>query len=167
MFVNISNMSKMKSILRTKGLKLFPSVGDGHCLIYSVCTSWNTQCHVKKPIDSTIIKEKLFVESTCNYLNYSEFLLSNNRHRLFFKGLAEYTRHKKYNSHFGDLVPRILANALKVNLIVFDEISNNRVDEFVFQPSDGISIDTISVHRRRELFTGVGNITMASCQIRT
>ena len=50
---------------------------------------------------------------TCDYICF----MAGSLHTLY-KGLYGYVNEKVYNTSFGDLVPQIIANAIKINIII-------------------------------------------------
>ena len=87
--------------------------GDGHCLLHAVIKSFTSQ----RPDKGELSKEKLvrlMSHETCeNSYRYVPLLGSR---EVLLLGLTYYVRLKIYDSDFGDIVPLILCNTLKLNI---------------------------------------------------
>ena len=95
--------------LAWRGLRLLPSPMDGHCLLRSVCSSWQSQLSHFRTIDLESIKSNIFIEFLANSENHTPFLSS---HLSLSRGLRYYLIDRLYKSRFGDLVPLAIANAV-------------------------------------------------------
>ena len=146
--------SSLKYELVKRGLVKRSSCGDGHCLLYSLKSSWNSQfSSFKLPIDLHKLKCCLFVESVQNYNLFSPFF-SDNLPLGYFRELRKYLLQKVYNQGFVDLAPQILANALKTNITVLNELSPTHVQVNLF-PSRISTDETVTVHRQFDHYNGL------------
>ena len=124
LFTNIDLSSPAMAALRHlawRGLRLLPSPMDGHCLLHSVCSSWQSQLSHFRTIDLESIKSNIFIESLANSENHTSFLSS---HLSLSRGLRSYLIDRHYKSRFGDLVPLAIANALCIKLDILNENDN-------------------------------------------
>ena len=113
--------SAMDVILAHYNCTLSRSLGDGHCLLYSVLSS--CLCQLPDNIHITTlecIKSYIFIELSDNIQYYLPFFQTADN-QCIFKGLNDYLIHKIYNQEFGDLVPALIANALNTRLVIFNE----------------------------------------------
>ena len=111
-----------EKLLWTK-LSLINVLGDGHCLLYAVCTSMKNQ--INRDIDIAFLKNAIITESYDNSSKYVSFMSNTQDNELTFKKLMfEYILQKRYNNDFGDVVPYILANILRVGIIIIDDCTN-------------------------------------------
>ena len=99
--------------LAAKGWMISRSIGDGHCLLYSLQSSWKSQLPHLPAIDLDHIKARVFIECVQNPSDYVPFLDNGSNYQLF-KGLSQYLLQKKYNQNFGDLVPIIISNSFNI-----------------------------------------------------
>ena len=53
-----------------QGLKIKRSAGDGHCLLYSIVSSWNAQLSAKPKLDLELLKTHLVNEVLDHALEY-------------------------------------------------------------------------------------------------
>ncbi len=70
------------SLLRTlasKGCRILRSPGDGHCIIYGVCSSWTGQLYPTPAIDPEHIKSHIFIETVNTVDQYVPFIQPANR----------------------------------------------------------------------------------------
>ena len=64
----------LSSFFARKGLKLLRSAGDGHCLLHSIVSSWNSQLAAHKPISIDSVKADVFIETLNNADLYDPFI---------------------------------------------------------------------------------------------
>ena len=137
--------------LARQGLRILPSPMDGHCLLHSVCSSWQSQLSQFKTIDLESIKSDIFIETVTNGENYLPVMCNSFS---LLKGLRSYLLDRHYNSDFGDVVPFAIANALRIKL----NIINQRDNQFEYVPvlprCDAIA--SLTLHRQGEHYNGVG-----------
>ena len=117
------------------------SPGDGHCLLYSVLSSIRSQHDISVNIHDII--KLIKNETLCYYRLYDDFIDGEHPDKLL-RGMNEYIYEKRYNSSFGDLVPDILANAMKIDVLILTKDGANYTCDFVYSTHD-ITID--SSHR--------------------
>ena len=107
------------------------SVRDGHCLIYSVVESFNSQLDRREPITISKLIKMIRFETLKNIENYSQFFRDSSRDDLIhFMNL--YLCNKIYNARYGDLVPLVIANALHVNVLIISEGTQGFSTEVVY-----------------------------------
>ena len=112
-------MSQLKQFLHSERLEIKPSLGDGHCLLYSVCASYNNQLSQLLPLN----KEDLINIIEKELQDHSELYLGfyTKSRKEFFSELSNYIKHKRYNSDICDIIPIVIANALKLKLKILNE----------------------------------------------
>ena len=64
----------LTGFLARNGLKLLRSPGDGHCLLHSMVSSWNSQLPSYKAISMDSIKADVFVETIKNADAYDPYM---------------------------------------------------------------------------------------------
>ena len=94
------------------------SIGDGHCLLYSVLNSWNMQCRKTPPLDLHEIKCKFFLKSIERSSLYIAFLSNPECYAL---AVRKYLVNKCYNQDLVDIAPTIIANSLNIQLNIINE----------------------------------------------
>ena len=129
------------------------SLGDGHCLLYSLISAWKHQLLDKglPAPDYNAVCCSLHHEVTKNPALYSPFLAS--QHELDW-GLRLYLDHKKYNQTFGDIVPYILANIFGINIVILDELRDGRITEISVSPQKP-SLHSLFIHKRFDHYNGL------------
>ncbi len=101
----MSGIISKASFLARTGLCIRPSKGDGHCLLYSVCNSVNSQLLCIPSLDYHAVKSCLFLHTLSRLLNYAPFM-EPATHRSVLKGLNTYIKNKRYNQSFGDIADK-------------------------------------------------------------
>ena len=127
------------------------SRGDGHCLIYSIQTS------LKGQLNRALCKEDIF--QRCRF----ELIRNQDKYTSYFTGkdlvlqFDRYYQNREYNLQIVDIVLKVLANSLGINIIVAD-VKNNRVIETTFS-SEGPAMSsgnaTVYVFRDGDHFDGL------------
>ena len=100
------------------------------------------------------------MEESFKYINnYQDFTDFPNKDDKFLIEIEQYFHKKVYNSPFGDLVPAILCNALKIRINILDESNTGSINEIVVNPSnlkdDEAPKCSIFVTLRNEHYTGL------------
>ena len=88
------------------------SIGDGHCFIYSLCKSCNTQFSDEPTLSGTELLDMIKIETTENY-DYYVLYLNDGSFADLIKQMEMYVYDKIYDIRYGDIVPLTAANALK------------------------------------------------------
>jgi hypothetical protein len=144
------------ALMRTlwaRGWNITQSKGDGHCLLYSVVSSWNSQLPDLSRVDVEHVKGNIFTETVQHPERYRQFLLPPTRENLF-SSLRKYLVEKQYNHGFGDVVPSVIANAFHVNIRILNEGSRGECDECVISPQ--LCTDsTVVVHRHSDHYNAI------------
>lgn len=148
----------LATYLQDRSLVLNMSPGDGHCLLHSTVTSWNLTRHTDPPISINSLKNSILSEATSQQNMYKAFL-DDQYQESFLCHLKEYLFNKRYNTWFGDCVPLITANALRVDVTILNERDElpsgmcrlDTLEYFNSSPSE----TPIIIHRRGNHFNGV------------
>ena len=98
------------------------SLGDGHCILYSVISSMESQHNISLGVHD--VTELIKFEIFANYEQYHESMDGDRPDELLIR-MNDYIDTKIYDSSFGDLVPVILANAMKIDLLILTEFEEN------------------------------------------
>ena len=93
------------------------SPADGHCFIYSVLSNLNSRVDPDNVIHYDFLVNALEKEVVDNWQFYVPFINGSSLDRLL-DGMNAYVYHKKYDTPFGDMVPHIIANALKTPIVI-------------------------------------------------
>ena len=107
--------------------KVFESPADGHCLLHSVTKSFNAQ---HGGLNELSLKHLISMIKVETLQNESEYLpvIENMSIENLTNGLHNYIVNRRYDTSFGDLIPVIVSNALKANIIILEKLVNgNRV----------------------------------------
>ena len=97
--------------------------GDGHCLLYSVILSIHSQHPHTPPPSIHGLKCIIFTEAITNPELYLPYIPETSKY-LFAKQLNLYLIKKCYNTALGDLVPKLIANALSISIAIRDTYDN-------------------------------------------
>ena len=145
----------LHSTLSSLGMVLIKSPGDGHCLIHSIKTSWCQQFPNLRPIDCESIKSKIFVETITHANHYANFLEPVSKFEVL-QSLKFYLLSRKYCNRFGDCLPLIVANALQVNIELYDENpACGTFTKFLISPNFSSAVSTVLLHRCGDHFNGI------------
>ena len=99
-----------------------PVPGDGHCLLHAITKSMSSQFKNYEVNKSKLI-QLLEDETMKNIDNYKYFSPDMCKESIM-EGLYLYAKHRVYKTDFGDMVPRILRNALNVDLLIITKCDN-------------------------------------------
>ena len=150
----------------TKGLIGYKSPGDGHCLLHSLVTSWNSQLvpyHGYNPVNLETLKSMIFLETINNAYSCLPFVEDLRRVNLI-SGLKLYLLEKRYNQSFGDLVLQIVPNAMNITL---DILNQGQQAPIRYTPHENTNVHPSShkvcVHRNGDHFNGIHVETSNSC----
>ena len=140
--------------LNKAGVTLMRSIGDGHCLLYSMQISWNWQLPDMPSISLEEIKAKIFLETVQNAPHYNPYFSSDAPQLM--SEMRKFLINKIYNQEYGDFVPLILANAFHVKIVVLDQdVRGSTIRRHEFPPTLVTPIATLLVHRRGDHFNGL------------
>ena len=103
------------------GISISP--GDGHCILHSVICSYNSQHGAKPSLEMGHLITLIRYEVMDNVTDYIPHIDDNSRLKLFTY-LNRYINNKVYDTSFGDLVPLIVANAIRMNLVIIDKTND-------------------------------------------
>ena len=139
--------------LVTRGLTIAPSPGDGHCLLHSICRAWSSQLPHLAHIDLHHVKSQIFIETTSNSDQYLPLTPCMSRKSLFH-GLNNYLLDKHYDQFFGDIVPRVISNALQVQLHILNETPRLDVHRVTVHPQRA-HCAKLDIHRRGDHYNAI------------
>ena len=147
----------LSSFLRNGRFSLDISKGDGHCLLYSIVTSWNKQRPNDTTLDLADLKQSILIEALKNINMYKEFLVCHDQKNFLF-GISYYlhSQTKQFNNCFGDLIPLIIATTLQTGILILNEISPGicRLD-YLHPITTACSEQFLVIHRCGDHFNGV------------
>ena len=146
-------MSQLKQFLHSERLEIKPSLGDGHCLLYSVCASYNNQLSQLLPLN----KEDLINIIDKELQDHSELYLGfyTKSREEFFSELSNYIKHKRYNSDICDIIPIVIANALKLKLKILNEKRHDSFETTIVEPFSASHTGVLFIHRKGDHYNGV------------
>ena len=138
------------------GMVLHQSPGDGHCLLHSVVTSWNRQLPACPSINLEKLKSSIFIETVNNIDKYIPFHEPPETNSML-KGMRKYLLSRSYNQSYGDIVPSVIANALKQKVTVINEdVSSGTICNIDIVPDNAIdNTTTLLVHRSGDHYNGI------------
>ncbi len=95
-------------------------------MLHAITASLKEQTQEAEEITYASLKLKLKEEATSNAGEYTPFLPSNpscneSSKQQFLSLIINYLENKCYNNTVGDLAPKIIANALKLEIIILEE----------------------------------------------
>ena len=127
--------------------------GDGHCLLYSVILSIHSQHPHTHPPSLHDLKCKIFTEATTNFQLYLPYIPDTSKY-LFARQLNLYLIKKCYNTVLGDLVPKLIANALTISIAIRDSYDgHHRIIEV--KPDYAIPLFTITILRDNDHYSAM------------
>ena len=139
----------LRKYLDQHDLIISSSPGDGHCLVYSVLISIANQTGLITDLNA--LKSYIFIETVQRAQLYTTYIPSNENLLLL---LSKYLLHKNYDTSFGDILPTVIANALRINLIILDQIGNV-FNKIKILPTDVTSNVTVAIHRTGDHYNGL------------
>ena len=98
------------------------SPANGHCLLYSIVTSFNTQLRPSVILTVESLIEQLMHETCQNSVTYK--IATNDSEQDLFGNLNQYVTHRDYNSDFCHIVPVILSYALCIRIYIIEQRAN-------------------------------------------
>ena len=143
-------MENINTILEKNNLNLTRSPGDGHCLLYSTVTSWNSQYHNHANIIKPWLMQAIESDFKENQSKYIGFLSYLNPEEIS-EQWDLYLRYKRYNL---DIDPRIISNVLKVTLQIIDENTKNLCKLINVHPDSADQHGILIVHRFGDHYNG-------------
>ena len=150
MFTNM----KIVEALENRGLMINPSPGDGHCLLHSIISSLFYQHrHHTTMVE---IKNNVWSEITKHQSLYLGFLTEpENTSGHLMQLLKGYLDHKQYNTSLGDMVPVAVANSMKINVHIINQINDEGLVEDRVCESFAPFVNTVYLHRTGDHFNGL------------
>ena len=135
--------------------KMSNSPSDGHCLLYSIITSANSQLPATYCTNIEKIKALMRNELQLNLENYMPFTVEMTGNDLI-KELDNYIERKIFNSTIGDLAPKIIANALNVGLLIVEQNKiNNTSNVTDISSNDNGNNKWVLVHKEGMHYNGI------------
>ena len=138
-------MPIIQVVLRTKKFSIKASPADGHCLFYSLLSSWNSQLYNQPRLTLQQVKDLLCNELHQNLDIYAPSISVDKASRN--QQLELYLRYKRYKQPICDVFPIIAANALKTELCIINETGNNSCDLITLPPRSPNELPTLYLHR--------------------
>ena len=135
--------------------KVSNSPSDGHCLLYSLVTSVNDQLPSSYGTDIERIKVLMQDELQTNMKEYIPFTVCMSCDDLTNE-LYNYIKYKKFNTTFGDLAPSIIANALKVDILIIEENKTQKTTNITDVVCNGKSnSNRVLLHKQGMHYNGI------------
>jgi len=97
----------------------YKSPGDGHCLLHSIITCWNSRHQQHNHITKETIISRVWDEVYDHSEEYIPFLIDGDLAKLV-NATGTYVYRRIYNQEIGDIILSILPNALNITITVFD-----------------------------------------------
>jgi hypothetical protein len=127
--------------------KFVPSPADGHCLLYSFITSYNSQMKHCDNLDYFVILNMIRIHTIRNINTYT--IATNGSSQELILLMKRYIYSKDYDSNYCDIVPIILSRILCINICIIDKNSPNgfcmikcdRSTEVVYINKSGLHYD--------------------------
>ena len=125
-----------------KHFSLHKSPSDGLCLMHSLVYSLNKQFPNMLNVTLDYILQLLKREFQSNREKYVHFLDYATEFDMF-KALDEYINDKIYNNSFGDIIPYVMSNALRMNLLLIVKLHENGMyDTCYVTPFENLDMST-------------------------
>ncbi len=93
------------------------------------------------------------METVTNTDQYLPFLQTENRASLFTT-LRSYLINRCYNQSFGDIVPSVICNTLKVNLNIYNESQDHNYETINVSPWS-VTLISIDIHRGSDHYNDI------------
>ena len=151
---------KLSEFLVSKQFEIKPSLGDGHCLLYSVCAAYNNQCQYLQPINKQIVINALLEELNGHLDTYLVFYTRSRSE--FLAELDGYIKYKRYNSDIGDIIPNAIANALNIVFHILNEEHHSSFTSVEIHPRGVNNNGSIYIHRKSDHYNGIVYIEKTS-----
>ena len=117
---------------------IWKSRGYGHCFVYAIVNSHNSQHPENQPLDTQSVFDLLKSETMNNMSVYTPYI-RNESPEILIQEMDEYIIHKRYKSLYGDNVPIIEARALCVNVAIVSNFGN-KPERLRIKPTDDQNI---------------------------
>ena len=146
-------MGCVNDILTSNNWRIAQSPGDGHCLIYSTISSWNSQLCNHPSINTTWLLDAIRREFNNNRDRYIGFLIDLEKEEID-RQLSLYLLDIRYNLDIVDVIPAVISNILDVTLKIINEQTNNTcdvIDVYPIQATNGV----LAVHRLGDHYNGI------------
>ena len=142
--------TNLQDYLKANNFVIKPSIGDGHCFLYSLIFSLSDQLDFK--IDLQTIKYSILTEVSQHEDRYSLYLTNERDH---IEDITNYIFKKNYNTPICDLLPHIVSNCLNVNIRILDQIDRGQSFSVHNIKSLFNSTTTVYVHKIRDHYNGI------------
>ena len=146
-------MESVRNILSTNNWTIVQSPGDGHCLVYSTISSWNSQLYNHPPIYTTWLLDAIQREFINNRDRYNAFLIDLEEEDVD-RQLSLYLQYKRYNLDIVDVIQAVISNILDVTVRIINEQNNATCDIIDVHPvcaTNGV----LAVHRFGDHYNGI------------
>ena len=118
-----------------------------------MCASYNNQLSQLLPLN----KEDLINIIEKELQDHSELYLGfyTKSREEFFSELSNYIKHKRYNSDICDIIPIVIANALKLKLKILNEKRHDSFETTIVEPFSASHTGVLFIHRKGDHYNGV------------
>ena len=150
-----AQLAKPKVIRRKfwSKFKVVKSPGDGHCFLYSIVESYNSQHPNKPEMCKDILIKRINDEVVDNFQHYLPFIDDMSPDNLFC-GLYDYIENKSYKTSFGYLVPEITSRALGMGIVVIHKHGDDDITSAVGNCDNPGEITYVYYHKDDEHYDG-------------
>ena len=144
---------KLGQYLESQLLEIKSSLGDGHCLLYSICTAYNNQLTYLDSISKSSLISTINQEVRGDTNTYLKFYT---KHRSeFFDEFNNYIKHKRYNSDIGDVIPCVIANGLGIVINILNKDHNGSYELRDVHPLGTTRNGSVYIHRKGDHYNGI------------
>ena len=151
----------LPSFLQDKGMTISNSLGDGHCLLYSVGKSWNKQLSNNPPTDLEYLKTILVTVTLSDPDSYLGFFIPPT-HENLVDLMMNYLHNKHYNNAVGDAARLMIANCCHVNTAILNEGNNHQFEIKLLHSSSPCS-QIMYLHRIGDHFNAIIPLPTVPC----
>ena len=144
---------RLRQFLNSQLLEIKPSLGDGHCLLYSVCASFNNQLTYLDSINKSSLITTITDEVHGNTDAYLVFYTKSRSE--FFDEFNNYIKYKRYKSDIGDVIPSVIANCLNVVINILNEDHNGNYELRDVHPLETTGNGSVYIHRKGDHYNGI------------
>ena len=147
--------------LTVHNIEVTPSPPDGHCLLHSICESWNRQLSFSD-VSLETVKHLVFQEAIRNRHRYVPFVEPSTAMCLTSQ-MRSYLLGRRYNNSFCDVVPLILSNTLAVNIIILQHPAiSNSFRSLTVTPWDVPPRASLVIYKKGDHYDAV-SVTKVQC----
>ena len=144
-----TNGNNFVDYLKRNNLRINPSIGDGHCFLYSLANGLRDQLNASFNLNT--IKSSILSEISIHFDRYKHYLTQDRDHILDIKN---YINHKCYNTPICDFLPYIVSNSLDINILIIDQLNDGTNFNTLIKSVSNVTT-TVLLHKIRDHYNAI------------